>query len=149
MWLTKSCFHSSQKKRPESPLLTSLARNHPPSLPPSLAAWLVRNPVEDLPQVFHGECNFQMEWHVQQLHLKVTPPLCNILGQPTTEGEEILCESAHRLIHLKLLLPVWKACCKYPTGSVDGLYVSPLPSRAATSASVKVHLFPLFLMIHL
>ena len=36
----------------------------------------------NLPQ---GECDFQMDWHVEQLYLKVTLPLCN------TEGVEILC----------------------------------------------------------
>ena len=30
----------------------------------------------NLPQV---ECDFQMDWHIEQLYLKVTPPLCNIL----------------------------------------------------------------------
>ena len=32
-----------------------------------------------------------MDCHIQQLYLKVTHPLCNILVKSTTEGVEMLC----------------------------------------------------------
>ena len=40
-----------------------------------------------------GECDFKMDWHGNQFHLKFTPPLCNILVQSTSEGVLISCGS--------------------------------------------------------
>ena len=35
------------------------------------------------------ECDLHMDWHIEQLKLKFTPPLCNSVVQCTTEGVNI------------------------------------------------------------
>ena len=52
-----------------------------------------------------GECDFQMDWLIQQLHLKFTPPLCITLVQSTTEGVQISCGSIQWANPLELILP--------------------------------------------
>ena len=49
--------------------------------------------VENLLQVYTGECDFQMDWQIKQPHLKFTPPLYNILVKSITEGVHIWCGS--------------------------------------------------------
>ena len=39
----------------------------------------------NLPQ---GECDFLIDWHIEQLYLKVTLPLCNICVKSTLDGVE-------------------------------------------------------------
>ena len=41
------------------------------------------------------ECVFQINQHVEQIYLKVSPLLCNILVKSTMEGVRISCRSIH------------------------------------------------------
>ena len=49
---------------------------------------------EDLP----WECDIQIDWRIESLYLKVTPPLCNMLVKSTTEGVELHVEVSSRLV---------------------------------------------------
>ena len=60
------------------------------------------------------ECDFQTDWNVEQLNLKFTPPLCNILVQFMTEGVHISCERvqhANPLIHSLYENLQWAIVC--------------------------------------
>ena len=54
----------------------------------------------------HGECDIQMDQHVEQFCLNFTPPLYNILVQFITAGVHISCGSVQLLFLMKFTLPV-------------------------------------------
>ena len=56
-----------------------------------------------------GEYDFKMDLQVVQLHLKITPPLCNIKVQSVTEGVEISCGSVPWTSPLEIDTPFVKS----------------------------------------
>ena len=59
------------------------------------------------PSLPQGECDFQMDWHIEQHFLKFTPPLCNIVVQSLQRVNTSHVEVSRGLFHLKLIHPLW------------------------------------------
>ena len=69
----------------------------------------------NLPQ---GEYDLQMDWHIEQLQLKFTLPLCSIWFNLSQRMCTFHVKVSCRLIHLKITLSLHYAHSKYPPEDV-------------------------------
>ena len=82
----------------------------------------IHTPVEDLPFVFHRG-SVIIKWiDIKPVYLKVTCPLCNHwqqwlnLPKPLSGSRNFMWKCAIGLIHLAMILPLWKVYSKLPQG---------------------------------